>query len=139
MCVCVCVRACVRACMRASTCVYMLSAKCLCIILPCVQSPFYGDDEEELFHSICNEQVVYPRWFPPEALNFVDKVSHSCAVAINHFMICGTIHSYSRGSQQRDWGALRTKRKSGSIHFLVTLTGISCMLNKSNLLSSPML
>ncbi|XP_065910053.1 protein kinase C delta type-like [Dysidea avara] len=38
------------------------------------QSPFYGDDEEELFNSICNEQVVYPRWFPPEAVNFVDKL-----------------------------------------------------------------
>ena len=129
----VCVCACV--CMRTCACVYMLSV--YVSSSPCMQSPFYGDDEEELFHSICNEQVVYPRWFPPEALNFVDKVSHSCAV--HHFMICGTIHSYSRGSQQRDWGALRTKRKSGSIHFLVTLTGISYMLNKSNPLSSPML
>ena len=42
-----------------------------------VQSPFYGEDEEELFQSICNEEVIYPRWFPADALNFVDKVNAS--------------------------------------------------------------
>ena len=52
---------------------------CIALITGCcysmyIQSPFYGDDEEELFQSICNEQVVYPRWFPADALNFVDKV-----------------------------------------------------------------
>ena len=42
-----------------------------------MQSPFYGEDEEELFQSICNEEVIYPRWFPADALNFVDKVNAS--------------------------------------------------------------
>lgn len=31
------------------------------------QSPFHGDDEEDLFHSITNDTPHYPRWLPKEA------------------------------------------------------------------------
>ena len=90
VCVCVCTCVCVCVCVCAYVCVYMYMCVCWVFMYyhSCLQSPFYGDDEEELFHSICNEQVVYPRWFPREALNFVDKVSHSCTVTIKVFMIC---------------------------------------------------
>ena len=38
------------------------------------QSPFQGEDEDELFHSICNDSVDYPRWLSKEAINMVDKL-----------------------------------------------------------------
>ena len=53
-----------------------------------MQSPFYGDDEEELFQSICNEQVIYPRWFPADALNFVDKVHRSLLYHVHNVKDC---------------------------------------------------
>ncbi|XP_052779349.1 protein kinase C delta type-like isoform X2 [Mya arenaria] len=31
------------------------------------QSPFHGDDEDDLFHSILNDTPHYPRWLPKEA------------------------------------------------------------------------
>lgn len=38
------------------------------------QSPFPGDDEEEVFDSIVNDEVRYPRFLSPESVSLVQKV-----------------------------------------------------------------
>ena len=43
----------------------------------CLQSPFPGDDEEEVFDSIVNEEVRYPRHLSIEALSIMRRVSHT--------------------------------------------------------------
>lgn len=35
------------------------------------QSPFHGDDEDDLFHSIMNDTPHYPRWLPKEAASML--------------------------------------------------------------------
>lgn len=39
-----------------------------------MQSPFPGDDEEEVFDSIVNDEVQYPRFLSSEALSIIRKV-----------------------------------------------------------------
>lgn len=39
------------------------------------QSPFPGDDEEEVFDSIVNDEVRYPRFLSPESVSVVQKVT----------------------------------------------------------------
>ena len=43
---------------------------------PPPQSPFSGEDEEELFDSICNSQVSYSRFLEPNTINFLDRVGY---------------------------------------------------------------
>ena len=38
------------------------------------QSPFHGQDEEELFSAIQNKQPMYPRWLPRDAIDCIKKV-----------------------------------------------------------------
>jgi protein kinase N len=40
-----------------------------------LQSPFPGDDEEEVFDSIVNEEVKYPRFLSTEAIAIMRRVS----------------------------------------------------------------
>lgn len=40
------------------------------------QSPFPGDDEEEVFDSIVNEEVRYPRFLSLEAIAIMRRVSN---------------------------------------------------------------
>lgn len=39
------------------------------------QSPFPGDDEEEVFDSIVNDEVRYPRYLSLEAIAIMRRVS----------------------------------------------------------------
>lgn len=39
------------------------------------QSPFPGDDEEEVFDSIVNDEVRYPRFLSTEAISIMRRVS----------------------------------------------------------------
>ena len=41
---------------------------------PCPQSPFPGDDEEEVFDSIVNDEVRYPRFLSAEAISIMRRV-----------------------------------------------------------------
>lgn len=41
----------------------------------CPQSPFPGDDEEEVFDSIVNDEVRYPRFLSAEAIGVMRRVS----------------------------------------------------------------
>lgn len=41
---------------------------------PCLQSPFPGDDEEEVFDSIVNDEVRYPRFLSAEAIGIMRRV-----------------------------------------------------------------
>lgn len=38
------------------------------------QSPFPGDDEEEVFDSIVNDEVRYPRFLSAEAIGIMRRV-----------------------------------------------------------------
>lgn len=38
------------------------------------QSPFPGDDEEEVFDSIVNDEVRYPRFLSTEAISIMRRV-----------------------------------------------------------------
>lgn len=38
------------------------------------QSPFHGDDEDDLFHSIMNDTPHYPRWLSKEAASMLSLV-----------------------------------------------------------------
>ena len=40
----------------------------------CPQSPFPGDDEEEVFDSIVNDEVRYPRFLSAEAIGIMRRV-----------------------------------------------------------------
>lgn len=40
-----------------------------------LQSPFPGDDEEEVFDSIVNDEVRYPRFLSLEAIAIMRRVS----------------------------------------------------------------
>ena len=42
-----------------------------------LQSPFPGDDEEEVFDSIVNEDVRYPRFLSNESVTIMRRVSQS--------------------------------------------------------------
>lgn len=42
--------------------------------LPTPQSPFPGDDEEEVFDSIVNDEVRYPRFLSTEAISVMRRV-----------------------------------------------------------------
>jgi novel protein kinase C delta type len=46
----------------------------LCYEMIIGQSPFNGEDEEELFESICNDDTNYPRWLDQDALSLIDKL-----------------------------------------------------------------
>ena len=43
----------------------------------CRQSPFPGEDEEEVFDSIVNDDVQYPGCLPPDAVCIIQKVKAS--------------------------------------------------------------
>lgn len=45
---------------------------------PLMQSPFPGDDEEEVFDSIVNDDVRYPRFLSSEAISIMRKVGTPC-------------------------------------------------------------
>jgi len=45
------------------------------IIESFLQSPFPGDDEEEVFDSIVNDEVRYPRFLSLEAIAVMRRVS----------------------------------------------------------------
>lgn len=42
-----------------------------------LQSPFPGDDEEEVFDSIVNDEVRYPRFLSTEAISIMRRVRRS--------------------------------------------------------------
>lgn len=46
------------------------------------QSPFHGQDEEELFHSIRMDNPFYPRWLEREAKDLLVKVRNEVKVSI---------------------------------------------------------
>ena len=54
-----------------------------------VQSPFSGDDEEELFDSICNHQVSFSRYLDQTTISYLDKVSpHNILLLLVYMYVC---------------------------------------------------
>lgn len=51
------------------------------------QSPFPGDDEEEVFDSIVNDEVRYPRFLSLEAIAIMRRVSWELE---NEMFLCRT-------------------------------------------------
>lgn len=58
---------------------------CLCTLT--LQSPFPGEDEEEVFDSIVNDDVRYPRFLSSEAISIMRKVyiSYHILPSEHHF------------------------------------------------------
>ncbi len=54
------------------------------------QSPFQGDDEDELFESIRSDTPHYPRWISKEAKSLLELVTISITCVVRHplFHIC---------------------------------------------------
>jgi novel protein kinase C epsilon type len=42
------------------------------------QSPFRGDDEDEIFDAILEDEPLYPMSMPGEAVDLLQSVSRSC-------------------------------------------------------------
>lgn len=47
------------------------------------QSPFPGDDEEEVFDSIVNDDVRYPRFLSPQSVSLIQQVGILLFTSIN--------------------------------------------------------
>lgn len=57
------------------------------------QSPFHGDDEDELFESIRMDTPHYPRWINKEAKDLLERVCIILLIQTNGILfmgICGT-------------------------------------------------
>lgn len=46
----------------------------LCVAVLLCQSPFPGDNEEEVFDSIVNDDVRFPRFLSPQAVSLIQQV-----------------------------------------------------------------
>lgn len=46
----------------------------LCVAVLFCQSPFPGDNEEEVFDSIVNDDVRFPRFLSPQAVSLIQQV-----------------------------------------------------------------
>lgn len=51
------------------------------------ESPFPGDDEEEVFDSIVNDEVRYPRFLTLEAIAIMRRVSFSSHNFVKYFLM----------------------------------------------------
>jgi serine/threonine protein kinase len=51
------------------------------------ESPFPGDDEEEVFDSIVNDEVRYPRFLTLEAIAIMRRVSFSSDNFVKYFLM----------------------------------------------------
>jgi len=75
------------------------------------QSPFHGDDEDDLFHSILNDTPHYPRWLPKEAGSILSLLFERTAADRLGMPTCpaGPIREvpYFRNV---DWGRLEKKQ-----------------------------
>lgn len=52
------------------------------------ESPFPGDDEEEVFDSIVNDDVRYPRFLSSEAISIMRKVSPITDTRDSRYLCC---------------------------------------------------
>ena len=67
--------------------VFKINVYCGFFALWPLQSPFPGEDEEEVFDSIVNDDVRYPRFLSSEAISIMRKV-HPTTFYILHFEHC---------------------------------------------------
>ena len=58
-----------------------------------VQSPFSGEDEDELFDSICNHQVSFSRYLDQTTISFLDKV-HTHDIDLRNSYVYGYIFEH---------------------------------------------
>ena len=55
------------------------------------QSPFPGDDEEEVFDSIVNEEVRYPRFLSTESIAIMRRVCDGVLFNVTVVAACDTL------------------------------------------------
>ena len=48
------------------------------------QSPFRGDDEDEIFDAILEDEPLYPITMPRDAVSILQKVSHHTSPRLNY-------------------------------------------------------
>lgn len=80
------------------------------------QSPFPGDDEEEVFDSIVNDEVRYPRFLSLEAIAIMRRVSIFILLILFYFSnikltTCILCNSYLERIQIGDWVAVKETPK----------------------------
>ena len=46
------------------------------------QSPFHGDEEDDLFRSICNDALFYPRFLRPESIVCLTQVTQQLSLRL---------------------------------------------------------
>lgn len=67
------------------------------------QSPFHGDDEDDLFHSILNDTPHYPRWLPKEAGSILSLVRTSALCSSTEVKNKNnSLYEQSRAKEKRD-------------------------------------
>lgn len=71
-----------------------------------LQSPFPGDDEEEVFDSIVNDEVKYSRTLSIESVSLMKRVSY-LFVVVNIFLISSLSTAFEKESRK----AIRLQRK----------------------------
>lgn len=76
----------------------------LCDLCFCAQSPFPGDDEEEVFDSIVNDEVRYPRFLSTEAIGIMRRVkqTHTHTLAHTDKVLNATL-AYETLTHQHGW------------------------------------
>ena len=98
------------------------------------QAPFRGDDEDEIFDAILEDEPLYPIHMPPDSVSILHKVSCVLAKVDDR---CDTnprtLHSSSRETPPSDWGlAPRTQRKSRHTPSSATSIGTTCSTSGSH-------
>ena len=59
------------------------------------QSPFRGDDEDEIFDAILEDEPLYPITMPRDAVSILQKVGTGC-FSLSFAVLNTTIASYKR-------------------------------------------
>lgn len=76
------------------------------------QSPFHGDDEDELFESIRVDTPHYPRWITKESKDILEKVGLMLSSGSWHWLCAGRDKSPTKGAVHQQSCSFKGKARS---------------------------